>query len=229
MKIKGIDTERTRRVYIVGQYQKPFIEMFLKRPGYRGTLNLADADICVFTGGPDIDPQLYGQTPIPEINTLSPVRDQEDLEAWAGSSHCLRVGICRGAQFLNVMNGGSLWQHVDNHGSPHFVEDIETNQKIWVTSTHHQQMIPGPDAVKIAVAYCSTWKKNSVTEWKKQRLDLGDPNRQDWEVLWYQDTLSFCFQPHPEHLAAQGAMRDYFFQKLGTAQTMHDLERSKAS
>lgn len=219
----------SKRVYIVGQYKKPYIELFLRRPSFVGTLNIADADIVVFTGGPDVDPQLYGQDKIIQTH-LSPFRDKEDLKAWEGSTHCLRVGICRGAQFLNVMNGGKMWQDVDNHRTSHFMFDLQTSQKIWVTSTHHQQMIPHKDAFKVATCHVSERKEDDKRVWKRKDNPKFDDYRDDWEVLWYEDTASLCFQPHPEALDASEELRTYFFQKLHTAYNIyHSQLLAKAS
>src|SRR5438309_1359385 len=57
------------------------------------------------------------------------------------------AGICRGSQFLNVMAGGRLCQHLDGHGSWH---DMETSdgRSFEVSSTHHQMMLP-PEGAKV--------------------------------------------------------------------------------
>ena len=222
------EEDTPKRVFIVGQYKKPFIEMFLSRTGYCGTLNLADADICLFTGGPDVDPQLYGQKKH-KTTYLSEQRDTEDLDAYINSEHCLRVGVCRGAQFLNVMNGGSLWQDVNNHRAPHFMVDLQTGQNLWVTSTHHQMMIPGETAYRVAVCHCADRKETDTKIWTKDSAKKRDPEADDWEVLWYEESSSLCFQPHPENISATEELKQYFFQKLWTAHRLHKKRLEKAA
>src|SRR5215211_3220763 len=70
-------------------------------------------DGLVITGGKDVDPSVYGQEPHPETD-----EPRTDRDAWefALLSGALRrrlpvLGICRGAQVVNVGLGGSLHQH----------------------------------------------------------------------------------------------------------------------
>lgn len=193
------------RVYVVGGgYQ--YIRMF-HEAGFRGATGVDDADIVCFTGGEDVHPSLYGEEVLPRTGSnLS--RDEREMLIFADAAALQKpmVGICRGAQFLNVMNGGKLWQHVDNHatGRRHPVIDFRTGEKIDnMTSTHHQQMREGPNAEIIAVAELSTFKEaaNDV-------LKRDEPSLDDLEVLWYPGTLSLCFQPHPEMYP--GECREYF-------------------
>lgn len=68
----------------------------------------------VVTGGGDLNAALYGQGEHPDNDSPHPVRDEWELalarEAVARDMPYL--GICRGAQVLNVALGGSLIQHV---------------------------------------------------------------------------------------------------------------------
>jgi putative glutamine amidotransferase len=69
-------------------------------------------DGLMVTGGPDIDPQLYGEEPIAGLGRVSPERDRSEYE-WITA--CLELnkpvlGVCRGHQMLNVVCGGSLYQ-----------------------------------------------------------------------------------------------------------------------
>lgn len=71
-------------------------------------------DGLILTGGKDVDPARYGQTPRPTTDEPDRIRD-----AWefALLDEALRrsvpvLGICRGAQILNVALGGTLHQHL---------------------------------------------------------------------------------------------------------------------
>ena len=68
----------------------------------------------VFTGGGDIDPDLYGGSHHESIYMVEPERDRTEVE-WAQRVFDLGVptlAICRGAQLLNVSKGGTLIEHL---------------------------------------------------------------------------------------------------------------------
>lgn len=191
------------RVLVVGGGFQ-YIQMFYEA-GMRGATSVDDADIICFTGGEDVDPALYGEKPL-NCTQFSPRRDVHEsaVFAQAVAKNKPIVGICRGAQFLNVMNKGKLWQDVNNHCKSHSVIDMRTGELVHeMTSTHHQQMIPAPDAEIVAVACESTRKENET-----HVLERTNPESDDMEVVWYPNTLSLCFQPHPEF--KKGPCRDFF-------------------
>lgn len=75
---------------------------------------LRGLDGLVITGGKDVDPAAYGHPPHPE--TDEPAHDRDAWE-FALLDAALRrdmpvLGICRGAQVLNVALGGTLHQHL---------------------------------------------------------------------------------------------------------------------
>ena len=74
-------------------------------------------DGLVFSGGSDLDPDLYGQEPHPETNGVVPERDSAELALLrAALERDLPVlAICRGSQILNVALGGDLIQHLPDH------------------------------------------------------------------------------------------------------------------
>lgn len=157
-------------------------------------------DLVVFTGGSDVDPTLYGDEkhPYTSIDTL---RDQADVEVyrWAKENNIPCVGICRGGQFLNVMNGGKMYQHVENHGRNHLIHgfNIKIPGGIEVTSTHHQMMIVPKSGTLIAWAI------------EKAFSDEFEP-----EVVWFEDSKDLCVQYHPEYMDKDSDGYEYFQQLL---------------
>lgn len=83
----------------------------------------ADADIAqlvdmcdgiLFTGGHDVDPALYEERKSPKCGEVSAQRDSLEF---ALLQRALMIdlpvlGICRGAQFINVCLGGTLYQDI---------------------------------------------------------------------------------------------------------------------
>lgn len=78
------------------------------------TAVLTGLDGLIISGGADIDPALYGQQPHPRTGAPRTDRDAwEDALLTAAIARNLPfLGICRGAQMLNVSLGGSLHQHL---------------------------------------------------------------------------------------------------------------------
>lgn len=87
---------------------------------------VARLDALVLTGGPDIQPARYGESPHPQVYGTDGVVDDFEL-AITGAALAARtplLAICRGIQVLNVACGGSLHQHIPDrpgvapHGRP---------------------------------------------------------------------------------------------------------------
>ena len=71
-------------------------------------------DGLVLSGGVDVDPSGYGAEPHPETQAVDPLRDAFEiaLTRRAVELDMPVLGICRGAQVLNVAFGGTLHQHL---------------------------------------------------------------------------------------------------------------------
>jgi putative glutamine amidotransferase len=75
---------------------------------------LAAVDGLIFSGGGDIDPARYGGLPHATIYGVDAGRDESELAlARAANADGLpTLGICRGAQVINVALGGTLVEHL---------------------------------------------------------------------------------------------------------------------
>lgn len=71
----------------------------------------------LLTGGGDVDPRLYHRKPHPKVYGVSELRDWSEQSALtlAEQAGIPVMGICRGAQIINVWAGGTLWQHIGGH------------------------------------------------------------------------------------------------------------------
>jgi GMP synthase-like glutamine amidotransferase len=217
---------------------------------YKPVSNIREADLVIFTGGADISPQLYNENAIPGTQ-FNVHRDINDVWAYNWCRDKVKLGICRGAQLLNTLSGGSLWQDVPNHRSGSHMVEVRNpdTEKFWdskplngwsksltfpVTSTHHQMMRLGPEAVLLGHAVPNAdADRGSICEWKQggsiyispnavgQRRHLRIPQQGPWveewanddmldpELVWYPNTQSFCVQGHPEYTNAEPAFIAY--------------------
>lgn len=156
--------------------------------------DIMDADLLCLTGGEDIHPSLYNQ-----LNAASHVgrepsrRDVDELMTYktAVSLGIPVLGICRGAQLICALNGGSLIQDMQ-HPHQHGIKDVRTGRVIQSSSIHHQLTVSGQNGTVIAVAEATPYPYIDAH---------GHHSRSGWvdeEVIWYPETRSLCIQGHPE-------------------------------
>ena len=72
-------------------------------------------DGLLVSGGPDLDPTVYGQEPHPALGPqVDRASDEYELALLAAAAErdLPLLGICRGLQALNVSRGGTLHQHL---------------------------------------------------------------------------------------------------------------------
>jgi putative glutamine amidotransferase len=84
-------------------------------PSEHGVQETLDAvDGLLFSGGSDLDPDLYDQEPHDQTFGIVPERDRAELALLeAALVRDLPVlAVCRGSQVLNVARGGDLVQHL---------------------------------------------------------------------------------------------------------------------
>jgi gamma-glutamyl-gamma-aminobutyrate hydrolase PuuD len=174
---------------------------FFDRHGFE-QVDMNSADIIVFNGGTDIGSSIYGERSVSYGANEPSKRDKYEIDVfnkYKGSKFFF--GICRGAQLLNCLNGGSLWQDVNNHGRDHNMCDIPSGKLIRVTSTHHQMMRPNlKTGIVIGVSSESTRKfaAGEAKQFDPKAIDVKDGD--DVEIVWYPLTASLCVQGHPEYV-----------------------------
>jgi putative glutamine amidotransferase len=84
----------------------------------RGNLSVEDyaqaLDGLLLQGGADVSPRSYGDLPLRPEWHGDIVRDRYEMELLAGFVDIGKpvLGICRGAQLINVAYGGTLWQDI---------------------------------------------------------------------------------------------------------------------
>ena len=197
-----------KKVIIIGgdyDYHKLFTSL-----GYTIVNDPEGVDLAVFTGGEDVTPSLYGDKKHQHTYN-NPRRDdvEANLFTFFRKNNTPMVGICRGAQFLNVMSGGRMYQHVQKHTRSHSITDVLTGEQVYVSSTHHQMMMPSPTALLVATA-----QQGGEREWFDGEVSRRDISKEDIEVVFYKDTNALCFQPHPEFNSPEYTGMKVYFQSL---------------
>ena len=170
---------------------------------------LTDKLVLVIWGGEDISPAIYGQVGNQFTGAPDKPSSRDKLEiALAEKAMKLNipiVGVCRGAQLMCALSGGTLVQHVTGHvGGYH---EIVTNkgEKFNCPSLHHQMMFPWeikefemlawPPKPRSAV-YKGQPDDESLSQDGMDLTLLGE----EPEIIWIPSTKSLCIQSHPEFI-----------------------------
>jgi carbamoylphosphate synthase small subunit len=111
-----------------------------------------------------------------------------------------KLGICRGGQFLTVMNGGKMIQDVNNHSGNHKITHVGSGQVYEITSTHHQMMFPFnlPDHRFELVAHSQYFQSTKYLNGNDEEFDLPKDFLEP-EIIYYPESNSLCIQGHPEY------------------------------
>lgn len=161
--------------------------------------------VAIFWGGADVSPVLYKRDVSNKCGGTDIDNDLSQAEIMMNNidNGIPIIGICRGAQLLNVVNGGILVQHIEGHTNPHTVSircDIKGYKKDItcdkVSSTHHQMMIPHESGIILGT---DTKRINKGVHWD----NVNDPHLYNTgiEVVYYPETNCLCIQPHPEWMS----------------------------
>lgn len=149
---------------------------------------LSKIDGLILAGGGDIDPQIYDGKFHPTIYAVDPERDRFEiaLAKLAISRNIPILGICRGLQVLNVVEGGDLVAHVPDcygmaiaHRNDKSIEDPDSTiqaKKPATKGTIHKVEVQPNSKVAIALGVIST----EVTSWHHQAIQNVAPN---WHIV----------------------------------------------
>jgi putative glutamine amidotransferase len=172
-------------------------------------------DAIIFTGGGDIQPEVYGSQPHPLVDSVDPERDRVEL-------HLARrvvergkpfLGICRGLQVINVALGGTLYEDIldqrpgalQHRYSPGWPRDYHA---------HEVQVEPGSRMASILGKQCVP--VNSLHHQGIRELGRGlrpcayAPDRLIEAIELPQVHFGLAVQWHPECLPDQAEMQAIF-------------------
>lgn len=163
-------------------------------------------DLVCFTGGEDVSPELYGHRNIQ--SGCSMARDEREMSVFnLAVKHDIGMsGICRGSQFLNVMCGGTIVQHLSqSHGGARHGCITQDGSLFEVTSSHHQMSVLHEEGILLAWAARSVPVSSLVYEgnprmnlrWMGSLLEADDEALVT-EAFAYPKRRIFACQFHPE-------------------------------
>jgi putative glutamine amidotransferase len=123
-------------------------------------------DGLLMLGGPDLDPTTYGQTDAGYTYGISHLRDAFELTLLRAAidRSMPTLAICRGAQALNVLLGGTLDQHITGRDGllSHGIPGVEGGAAL-----HDLEIDPGSKlatAMGVTRAECSSHHHQAVDE-----------------------------------------------------------------
>ena len=164
--------------------------------------SIEEADLVMFTGGADVNPELYGEER-GSLTSINLKRDAEEVAAFkdAVAMNKKIIGICRGAQLSCVLSGGSLVQDTNNHNGNHSIicswEKAES--RVDISSDHHQMMYPFnlPDTDYRMLAYSENKLGTRYLNGKDENIAIPKTFREP-EVVVFTRTKALGIQGHPE-------------------------------
>ncbi len=176
-----------------------------RRPGSRVSVGdyARELDGLVLMGGSDVSPESYGEKPLQPEWTGDRIRDDYEitlLRAFIAAGKSV-LGVCRGAQVINVAQGGTLYQDLASQ----FPGALNhRNWDIYDKNSHATSIVPGSGLARLYPGLTLT-KTNSVHHQAARELgrDLvveawSEPDRVVEAIRWNGPSYVFAVQWHPE-------------------------------
>ena len=114
-----------------------------------------------------------------------------------------KVTITKLAQFLTVMNGGKLVQHVENHNNcthPIYLTNGDyAGISLNIPSDHHQMMFPYnlPEKKYQILGHSKFFRSGVYLNGNNENIELPKEFLEP-EIVYYPNTNSLAIQAHPE-------------------------------
>jgi putative glutamine amidotransferase len=183
-------------------------------PDAKALLDRVDA--LVLTGGPDVDPDVYGQSAHPQVYGVD--RSDDDFECALVEAATVRsvptLAICRGIQVLNVARGGTLHQHIaDDPGVPaHGEPGVAGGARV-----HDVKLEPGSlvaDVMDATTVRASCHHHQAIAEIGDGLRVVGRAADGIVEALELDGAFLLAVQWHPEDTAADDPAQQRLFDAL---------------
>lgn len=193
----------------------PLVNLNLWLAGGRGVrwgagrpADLAQVEGLIIGGGDDISPELYGGDLRLSVR-IDPDRDmlERRVAEEALAKNLPVLGICRGAQMLNVALGGSLHQDAwDIYPEADFVKTILPRREVRVDPESHLARYAGSDPMHVNALHTQAVNRLG----KGLRVSARDSAGMTQAVERVRDPFALGVQWHPEHLFYARRQRQIF-------------------
>lgn len=179
----------------------PLYKVEIYNSKLHNTINLA-----VFTGGADVNPEIYGQ--LIGKNTFCDNK-LDDIEISFYNSlpyYVPKLGICRGMQLLSVLQGHSLIQHVEGHkNTTDLITIVATNDEISLPGDHHQMVLLNPIHKCELIGYSTYFKSNIYLNGDNNHIEIPDDFLEP-EIVYFPSGNILGIQAHPEWIDSQNEL-----------------------
>lgn len=180
------------------------VELSFKK---NNTADIYCCDAFILTGGIDVDPAFYNGER--EYNnkpdTHEPDRDifEEKIYRYSQLHQLPLLGICRGMQLVNVLQGGKLIQDLDSNNERHKKEETDKEHTIIATENSLLHQIAGSTSGHVNSAHHQSIDPDAIGENLKVNA-YDDDEEQIIEGLEFDDKTNkafmLCVQWHPERI-----------------------------
>ncbi|MGK7754214.1 MULTISPECIES: gamma-glutamyl-gamma-aminobutyrate hydrolase family protein [unclassified Roseovarius] len=159
---------------------------------------LAEVDGLIIGGGDDVGPELYGGV-LGISATLDRARDtlERKLATDALAQGVPVLGICRGAQMMNVALGGTLDQNAwQTFGKAEKIKTVLPKRDVEVAPETHLARICGPGPMRVNALHTQAVQDLG----RGLRVAARDTHGMIQAVERREDPFALGVQWHPEHL-----------------------------
>jgi putative glutamine amidotransferase len=177
---------------------------------------LARVDALVLTGGPDVDPALFGEEPHPATYGLD--RRADDFECALADAAVTRsvptLAICRGFQVLNVARGGTLHQHIaDDPGVPaHGEPGVAGGARVHDVTLEHGSLLA--DVMEATTVRASCHHHQAIATTGDGLRVVGRAADGIVEAMELDGAFVLAVQWHPEDTAGDDRTQQRLFDAL---------------